>query len=147
MKSMTRWDPTRNLVSLRNQMNDLVRDFFGPEDKEPLLEFEPLVDVSETPEAITVKAEVPGMEAKDIEVKIEGDVLTLRGEKRSEREEKGKLFHRVERACGAFHRAFTLPVDVKVDAVKAVCKNGVLEVVLPKREPARTKEVKIETKA
>lgn len=144
MNLLTRWDPSRSLTTFQDQMNELMRDFFGtPGDGKKTADFMPLVDVSETPDSILVKAEVPGMEAKDIELKIEGDTLTLRGEKKSEKEEKGKSFHKVERTYGSFHRAFRLPTEVKVDAVKAVCKNGILEVTLPKVEAAKAREVKI----
>lgn len=144
MNLLTRWDPSRSLTTFQEQMNELMRDFFGgPGNGQKLVEFQPLVDVSETADSILLKAEVPGMEAKDIELKIEGDTLTMRGEKKTEKEEKGKSFHRVERTYGSFHRAFKLPAEVKVDAVKAVCKHGVLEVTLPKVEAAKAREVKI----
>jgi HSP20 family protein len=146
MNPLTRWDPTRNLTTFQEQMNDLMRDFFGAGDGTKPLEFNPLVDVAETADAIMLKAEVPGLDAKDIELKIEGDTLSLRGEKKIEKEEKGKSFHRVERTFGSFVRAFRLPTEVKADAVKAVCRNGVLEVTLPKAEAAKAREVKIDVK-
>jgi HSP20 family protein len=147
MNPMTRWDPARGLTTFQDQMSDLMRDFFGAGNGPKPLEFNPLVDVSESADAILVKAEVPGMDAKDIEVKVEGDTLTLRGEKKSEREEKGKSFHRMERTFGSFYRAFRLPIEIKSESVKAVCRNGVLEVTLPKAEAAKAREVKIDVKA
>lgn len=147
MNVLTRWDPARNLTSFQDQMNDLLRDFFGTTNGPKPVDFNPMVDVTETADAILVKAEVPGMDAKDIEIKIEGDTLSMRGEKKSEKDEKGKTFHRVERTFGSFYRAFRLPAEVKVDAVKAVCRNGVLEVTLPKVEAAKAREVKIDVKS
>lgn len=147
MNILTRWDPSRSLTTFQDQMNELMQEFFGPGNGQKVAEFNPLVDVTETADSIIVKAEVPGMDAKDIELKIEGDTLAMRGEKKFEKEEKGKSFHRVERTYGAFHRTFRLPTEVKVDAVKAVCKNGVLEVTLPKVEAAKPRDVKIDVKS
>jgi HSP20 family protein len=147
MNILTRWDPSRSLTTFQDQMNELMQEFFGPGNGQKTVEFTPLVDVTETADSIIVKAEVPGMDAKDIELKIEGDTLAMHGEKKFEKEEKGKSFHRVERTYGAFHRSFRLPTEVKVDAVKAVCKNGVLEVTLPKVEAAKPRDVKIDVKS
>lgn len=99
-------------------------------------DFAPRVDISETEEEYRVTAELPGLEEKDFEVSLEGDVLTIKGEKKVEHEEKRESYSHVESARGSFHRAFRLPVEVDPNAVKAAFKNGVLTVTLPKPEEA-----------
>jgi HSP20 family protein len=100
-------------------------------------EWFPTVDVAETKEAFTVKAEIPGVEAKDVQVSLQGDVLTVRGEKRQEKEEKGEQYYRCERSWGAFNRSFRLPVAVEAEKVTADFKDGVLTVTLPKAPEAK----------
>ena len=95
-------------------------------------DFAPRVDISETDEEYRVTAELPGLEEKDFEISLEGDVLTLKGEKKSEHEAKGEGYTYVETSSGSFQRAFRLPVEVDPEAVKATFKNGVLTVTLPK---------------
>lgn len=107
----------------------------------------PRVDVAETEKEIKVTAELPGMDEKDIEVKLTGDVLTLKGEKRAESEEKGKSFHRVERSYGAFERAFVLPAEVDPAKVEASFKKGVLTVTLAKTPAAQAHARRIEVKS
>jgi HSP20 family protein len=107
-------------------------------------EWMPSLDVSETKDNIVVKAEVPGMDAKDIDISLANDVLTAKGEKRQEKEEKDENYHRVERSYGAFSRSIRLPKDVQSNKIKANYKNGVLRITLPKSEDAKKKEVKIE---
>jgi HSP20 family protein len=106
-------------------------------------DFAPQVDISETEMEYRVTAELPGLEEKDFDVSLDGDLLTLKGEKKVEREEKGEGFSHVEISSGSFHRAFRLPVEVKADGVKAAFKNGVLTVTLPKADPARAREIPI----
>jgi HSP20 family protein len=103
----------------------------------------PAVDVSETADKITVKAEIPGMEAKDIEISMVGDTLTIKGEKKVEREEKEENYHMVERSYGSFSRSMKLPVGVDSDKVDATYKNGVLTVVLLKKEEVKPKPIEI----
>ena len=96
-------------------------------------------DVSETDENIIVKAEVPGIEPKDIDISISGDNLTIKGEKNAEKEEKGKNYHFVERSYGSFSRTIVLPASVKFEQVKAEYKKGILEITLPKSEKSKVK--------
>lgn len=137
----------RPINSLQREMNRLFEDFFSRdffvEPFRGMGEYHPAMDVSETEDAVIVKAELPGMEAKDVEINLNGDVLSLRGEKREETEEKTKSFHRVERSYGSFERSVRLPYAVKADKVEATFKNGVLTVQLPKAEEAKRKSVKI----
>ncbi len=104
-------------------------------------EWSPTVDISETKDEVIVKAEVPGMTKEDISVFLQDNVLTLRGEKKQEKEEKDKTFHRVERSYGSFVRSFTLPTLVQADKVKAAYKVGVLQITLPKAEEVKPKEI------
>jgi HSP20 family protein len=102
-----------------------------------LADFVPRIDVSETDEELCITAELPGVEEKDFDISVEGDVLTLKGEKRSDHEEKGEGYHRVERSSGSFHRAFRFHFDVDSEAVEAKYANGVLTIVVRKPVEAR----------
>ncbi len=144
-------DPFRDF---QRQMNDLFADFFGGY---PLAErgggpewapaaFTPRVDVAETDTEVKVSAELPGMDEKDISVELQDDVLILRGEKKSEQEEKGKNWFRREQSWGTFHRAVELPAGVDAGKAKAQFKKGVLTFTAPKRpeEQARRRAVPIQ---
>ena len=104
----------------------------------------PAFDVSETEEEFIVKAELPGVDPKDVEVNLTGNVLTVKGEKKAEREEKKADLYRVERSFGSFSRSFSLPGDVRTDDVKATYKDGILNLRLPKTEPTKKKAIKID---
>ncbi len=143
---LIQWRPFREVSRLRNEMDRLWDDYFGPGRRalRPLEEaWLPAVDVSETGDKITVKAEIPGMEAKDIEISMVGDTLTLKGEKKAEREEKEENYHMVERSYGSFSRSMKLPATVDADKVEATYKNGVLTIVLPKKEEVKPKAIEI----
>ena len=103
----------------------------------------PAVNISETAEAVIVEAEVPGMDSKDLEVSVTGDVLTLKGEKKEEKQEKGQTWHRTEMSFGSFTRSFKLPAAIENDKVSADYKNGILNITLPKSAASRVQEVKI----
>ena len=103
------------------------------------------MDVTETAEAVVVKAEVPGMDAKEINISVTGDVLTIKGEKKSEREEKEENYHLVERSYGSFSRAMTLPAAVNLDKIEARYDKGVLTVTCPKKEEVKPKSIEIKT--
>jgi HSP20 family protein len=137
--------PFRELTTLRDEMDNLWRRFLEEWPSTELFgrEWAPAFDVLETKENIVVKAEIPGMEAKDIDISLVGDTLTVKGEKRQETEEKNENFHRVERNYGAFSRSIRLPGDVQSDKIKANCKNGVLKITLPKSEETKKREIKI----
>jgi HSP20 family protein len=106
-------------------------------------EWMPLVDIAETKDEVIVKAEIPGMTKEEISISLSDNVLTLRGEKKKEKEEKGKTFYRMERSYGSFVRSLTLPTAVLAGKVKAVYKDGVLEITLPKSEQVKSKEIPI----
>lgn len=141
------WRPFGELSRLRTEMDDLWGRFFG-ETRFPTLfsqEWIPSADISETKDNVVVKAELPGLEAKDIDVSISGDVMTVKGEKKKEEEKKDEHFYCCERYAGSFQRSFQLPVGVKGDKVEATFKNGVLTITLPKAEEAKKKHIEIKT--
>jgi len=143
---LVQWKPFREVTRLRREMDRLWDEYFGPSRRalQPMEEaWMPAIDVSETGEKITVKAEIPGMEAKDIDIAIVGDTLTIKGEKKTEREEKEENYHIVERSYGSFSRSMKLPAAVDADKVEATYKNGVLTVSCPKKEEVKPKAIEI----
>jgi HSP20 family protein len=139
--SLVKWDPFRDLNTLNERMGSfLSRNWDGPLSTTA---WNPSVDIFENDNEVVIKAELPGMNAKDIEVKLENNVLFLRGERRFEKEAKEENYHRVEREYGNFSRAFSLPAAVNGDKVTAEYKDGVLKVVLPKKEEIKPKPIKI----
>ena len=159
----TTLQPWRPFESFRREVDRLFDDFssgiwrspFGRSvfDIEPFRRSEtafgsvPAVDITQTDKGYEITAELPGMEDKDIEVKLANGVLTLRGEKRAEKEEKNKDYYVRERSFGSFERSFQVPEDVDADKVNASFKKGVLTVMLPKSAQAQKAEKKIEVKA
>jgi HSP20 family protein len=146
MPDIMEWKPFREVSRLRREMDRLWDDFFGPGRKalRPVeTEWAPAVDVSETADQVVIKAEVPGMEAKDIDISLAGDVLTIKGEKKSEREEKKENYHLVERTYGSFSRSLKLPTAVAADQVEASYKKGVLTISCPKKEEVKPKAIEI----
>jgi HSP20 family protein len=137
--------PFRDFERMRRDMDRFWDSFFerGVLRGEDGREWLPSLDVAETKNEIVVKAEVPGMEPKDIDISLSDGLLTIKGEKKQEREEKEENYHLVERSYGSFTRSIRLPNEVQRDKINASYKNGVLKVVLPKSEEAKKKEVKI----
>ena len=133
------------LSSFRKEMDSLWNRFLG---ETPLArtfaeEWTPTVDISETKDKLLIKAELPGLEAKDVNVSISGDLLIIKGEKEKEEEEKDEHYHCIERCYGSFQRSFRLPVNVQADKVEATFDKGVLKIMLPKLEEAKKKEIEI----
>jgi HSP20 family protein len=134
-------------ASLRDEMNRLFDAFWSGEflpEKFPFARTFPSVDVTETDDAVVVKAEVPGLEAGDIDLSVLGDTLTIRGEKKEEKEEKEKNYRHREVRYGAFSRTLQLPAAVDVDNIKAECRNGVLHVTLPKTEKEKARKISVQ---
>jgi len=131
--------------SLRDEFNQVFERFWTG-DMEPLQfgRWAPSIDVSETDDAVLVQAEIPGLDAKEVDISIEGSILTIRGEKKVEREKKGRNYHRVERRYGSFIRTVQLPTEVVAEKAEAVARQGVLEIRLPKSEDAKPKKVKVD---
>jgi len=146
MTVLTRWDPFREFSTLQDRMNRLFRDSYGPEGREESLTsstFAPPVDVYEDEHNVTLKIEVPGIDEKDIDVRIENNVLTVHGERKFEKEEKEENFRRVERQYGSFTRTFTLPNTVDSEKVSANYDKGILKIALPKKAEAKPKQIKV----
>jgi HSP20 family protein len=140
---MLRTNPMFRFPEIDRDMERFVNDLFGRGVVRFSDEWTPLVDVEEGKDEVIVRAEVPGMTKEDISVTLQDNVLTLRGEKKQEKKEKGATFHRVERSYGSFVRSFTLPTLVQADKVKAAYKDGVLTINLPKAEEVKPKEISI----
>ena len=144
--TLMKWNPLfADLVANRDRFNRLFGrdDFWGAEGVTTGGEWVPAVDVIENDNALTFKAELPGIEAKDVAVTIDNNVLTLKGERRIEKEVRKENYHRMERAFGTFARAFALPAFVDAEKVNADFKNGVLVVTVPKKANAETRAVKV----
>ena len=142
------WRPFGELGSFRKEMDRFWDEFFGkrPVSRAFTEEWLPSVDISETKDKLLIKAELPGLEAKDVNVSISGDLLIIKGEKKKEEEEKDEHHHYVERYSGSFQRVFQLPAGVKGDKVEATFDKGVLKITLPKVEEAKKKEIEIKVK-
>ncbi len=146
MTVITRWDPFREFTTVQDRLSRLFRESYGPEGREESLitsGFAPPVDVYEDEHNVTLKIEVPGIDEKDIDVRIENNVLTVHGERKFEKEEKEENFRRVERQYGSFTRTFTLPTTVDTENVSATYDKGVLKINLPKKAEAKPKQVKV----
>jgi HSP20 family protein len=144
MFEITPWRPLRELSNLRREMEDLWGDLLGEREFLPMRgEWMPALDVSETKDSLIVKAEVPGMEPKDIDISLSGDLLTIKGEKKQKTEEKKESFHRIETRYGAFSRTIRVPVSVNSDKIQASYDKGVLKIVLPKKEEIKAKQIEI----
>jgi HSP20 family protein len=144
--AIIRWDPFRDLMTLREKMNRLFEETFITRGEEKELvsgSWTPSVDIFETENTLVLSAEVPGIEENDIEIKIENNTLTLHGERKFEKETKEENFHRIERAYGSFHRSFTLPNYIDQDKIKAEHENGVLKITMPKKKEMKPRKVKV----
>ena len=145
MTVVTRWDPFRELGTLQDRMNRLFNDQFGAITRDESLTgaFVPPVDVYEDENSIQVRMEVPGIDEKDIDIRLENQVLTVRGERNFSKEEKEENFHRIERRYGSFTRSFTLPATVNAEDVSADYDKGVLKIRMAKRAEAKPKQIRV----
>jgi HSP20 family protein len=145
MTLLTRWDPLRDLATMQNRINRFVRESYSPEGPEALTttNFALPVDIYEDEHTIAVKMDVPGIDEKDIDVRIENNTLTVHGERKIEKEEKEENFRRVERHYGSFTRSFTLPSSVDTGQVNANYDKGVLKISLAKKAEAKPKQIKV----
>lgn len=146
--ALIRWDPFREMSALQERMNRLMSDY---RTRTPLGEEEmaqgswiPPVDIYETKDSIVLNIELPGVTKEDMTLEVKDNTLTIRGEKKLEKDVKEDSFHRMERTYGSFMRAFTLPSTVQQDKVKAKFKDGILEIQIPKAEEAKPKQIKVE---
>jgi HSP20 family protein len=144
--NIIRWDPFRDLATLRERMNRLFEETYTSRGEEKDLvagTWNPSVDIYEKENELVLKAEVPGIDENDIELKIEDNTLTLKGDRKFEKETKEENYYRIERSYGSFYRSFTLPRNIDQDKIKAACENGILKVTLPKKAELKPKNVKI----
>jgi len=147
MNTLTRWEPFREMEDLQNRLSTLfgrtpVRRTNGKESI-TLPEWAPLADITEDDREYVIKAELPELRKEDVKVTVENGVLSISGERKFQKEEKKKKYHRVERGYGSFARTFALPEDADADKVKAEFKQGMLEIHLPKNEKARPKHIEV----
>src|SRR6185295_17639542 len=149
MTLLTRWEPLREFSTMQdrtNRMNRVFRESYNPEGPEDALtttSFAPPVDIYEDEHTITLKLEVPGIDEKDIDVRIESNTLAVHGERKLEKDEKEENYRRIERQYGSFTRSFTLPTTVDPEGVSANYEKGVLKVKLAKKAEAKPKQIKV----
>ena len=146
MTVLTRWDPYRELNTLQDRMNRLFNASFSNEGRDESLAtsgFAPAVDVYEDEHNVTLKIEVPGIDEKDIDVRVENNILSVHGERKIEKEEKEENYRRIERQYGSFTRTFTLPNTVDTESASANYDKGVLKVTLAKKAEAKPKQIKV----
>jgi len=140
---INRWDPFREVVTLQNRVNSLFREMNEGDSPLTTASFVPAVDIYEDNSKVVLKLEVPGIEEKDLDVRVENNTLTVKGERKFEKEEKEENFHRIERRYGSFYRAFTLPSTVDAEHINAAYNNGVLRIELSKKPEAQPKQIKV----
>lgn len=145
---LTRWNPIKEIEEMEKRLSAMLgrpAPAAGGDKKEAITvaEWSPLVDISEDEKEYTIKAELPDVKKEDIKLNVHDDVLTITGERKYEKEEKGKKYHRIERAYGSFMRSFTLPEDADGSKVAAEYKDGLLKVHLPKSEKAKPKAIEV----
>lgn len=147
--SMIRWNPFDELASLRESMDKLFEDFVTTRrpgqrtDTTPML-WQPAIEAYETEHDVVIRAELPGIDPKNVDVSVTGDTLTIKGEARAEHEEKNRNYHRRELRYGTFVRSLTLPDGVQGDQAKASYRHGIMEIRVPKSERSKPKSVKVE---
>lgn len=147
--ALVKYNPLRELRTMQEQMNRLLNlswnhELAGEDIKEGI--WQPPVDIYETEDSIVIKAELPDVDQKDIEVRIEDNTLTLKGERKHEDDVKKENYHRIERYFGTFQRSFSLPATIRQEKVSAVCDKGVLTITLPKKEETKPKQIKVDIK-
>jgi HSP20 family protein len=150
--AITRWDPYREFTTLQDRMNRIFQDFYGsrPTDDDVMTRgsWMPPVDIYQNGrQEIVLKAELPGIKREDIDLRVENNTLTLRGERKRESDVTDEQYHRVERAYGSFSRSFSLPDTIDTEKVRADFRDGVLTVTLPIREEAKPKQIQVQVGA
>jgi HSP20 family protein len=137
------WDPFREVASLQNRVNSLFREMNEGDSPLAAASFVPAVDIYEDTKKVVLKLEVPGIEEKDLDIRVENNTLTVKGERKFEKDEKEENFHRIERRYGSFYRAFTLPTTIDPENVTAGYNNGILKLELSKKPEAQPKQIKV----
>jgi len=144
MRTMNRWEPSRGATTLQEQVNRVFGDMLERAgDESNLTPWAPAVDIFETEHELVVQADLPDVNPQDLDIRVENNILTIRGERKFENKVNEENYLRVERAYGSFSRSFSLANSVKSDAIKADYQNGVLTLSIPKREEAKPKQIKV----
>jgi HSP20 family protein len=144
MATINRWDPFQDMLSLREAMNQLMEEsFVRPSAGRDGQGFVPALDLSETAEGYLVEAALPGLKPEDLEITVENNVLTIKGQTRQNVDDKQRNFHRIERRFGSFQRTIGLPTTVKADAIQAELTNGVLRLEIPKAEEVKPRKISV----
>src|SRR5262249_55507297 len=144
MRTLSRWEPFRGVSSLQDQFNRLFDEIAGRTTEQSVLSaWAPSVDIYETEHELVVKADLPDVDPKDLDIRVENNLLTLRGERKFEKKVSEENYLRVERAYGSFSRSFSLANSVNPEAIKADYRDGVLTLTIPKREEAKPKQIKV----
>ena len=140
---ITRWDPFREVATLQNRVNSLFREASAGDGTLTTAKFAPAVDIYEDSKKVVLKLEVPGVAEKDLDVRVENNTLTVKGERKFEKDEKEENFRRIERRYGSFYRAFTLPSTVDSEHINASYNSGVLVLELSKKTEAQPRQIKV----
>lgn len=143
MNNLNRWEPFRNAATLHEQLNRLFGEGFNRQEESNLTAWAPAVDILETEHELVVKSDLPDIDPKELDIRVENNILTIRGERKFEKQVNEKNYLRVERSYGSFARSFSLANTVNSEAIKADYQNGVLTLVIPKREEAKPKQIKV----
>jgi HSP20 family protein len=144
MRTLSRFEPFRRASTLQDQLNRVFNDVFERAgDESNLTSWAPAADIFETEHELVVKADLPDVDAKDLDIRVENNILTIRGERKFEKKVSEDKYLRVERAYGSFSRSFSLANTVNAEAIKADYQNGVLTLTIPKREEAKPKQIKV----
>jgi HSP20 family protein len=145
MRTLARWEPIRNFTHLHEQINRLLTDPFPTPggDESSLATWSPAVDIYEEGDNLVLKADLPDVQEKELDIRVESNTLTISGERKFEKKVAQENYLRIERSYGSFSRSFSLPNTVNADAIKADYKNGTLTVTLPKREESKPKQIKV----
>jgi HSP20 family protein len=146
MSNLTRWEPMREMMTLREAMDRLFDDAFTRPLRFNGIASAPAVDLYQTDDSVVVKATLPGLKAEDVDISVTGERLTLRGELKQENEQKGATYHMREQRYGAFERSIPLPTDVKTDKAKAEFEDGILTITLPIAEEVKPRSITIKAK-
>jgi HSP20 family protein len=146
MANLIRWDPFNDMLTLREAMNQLFEEsFVAPRSTRGGQGFVPALDLSETEDSFLVEVAVPGFKPEDLDIIVENNILTIKGDVRQETEDRKRNYHRIERRYGSFQRSIALPSSVKADTIQASLSNGVLQLDIPKAEEVKPRRISVNT--
>jgi HSP20 family protein len=145
--AITRWDPFRDLVTVQDEINRLFGRTYGTREADGYTGWAPAIDIHETGDSFVIDAELPGIDPEGVEINVEADTLTLRGERSTVQESEGDTYHRVERRFGAFARSIVLPPTADTERIEADFDKGVLTITVPKAERAKPRRIEVKARA